>query len=441
MNSKLALLGGEKLITTDYSSIFKWPIITKEHENAVMEVLRAGKMSAWDITGEFEKEFAQAFESKYALAHPNGTMAILAGLYAMGIGAGDEVICPSLTYWASVIQLYSLGATPVFADIDPQSICIDPSDIEKCITKSTKAIIVVHYAGVPADMDRIMAIAKKHNLKIFEDCSHAHNSLYKGRQVGTFGDAAGFSLMTGKSFAIGEGGMLTTNSQEIYQKAILFGQYEKHGKIELPEIKKYAGLPSGGVKGRMHQLSSAFGRVQLKHYKKQFTEIDKAMTYFCDLIDQIPGIKAHRPAKNSGSTKGGWYFPLAHYNPDAFEGLSNARFAKAVVAEGAGCGAGCNKPLHTHPAFNDMDIYHHGKPTRLVNMPEGMTVSQIQKLLPTTEKVNNLIISLPWFKHYDKQAIEQIAGAYKKAADNYKDLLPGDTDRQEVGGYSSTFKK
>lgn len=440
MSSKLALLGGEKLINMDYSKLFTWPIITKEHEDAVLEVFHAGKMSAWDITGEFEKEFARCFESKYALAHPNGTMAIQAGLFAMGIGAGDEVICPSLTYWASVIQLYSLGATPVFADIDPESLCIDPSDIEKCITSRTKAIIIVHYAGVPADMDRIMAIAKKNNLKVFEDCSHAHNSLYKGRQVGTFGEAAGFSLMTAKSFAIGEGGMLTTNSQEIYEKAILFGHYEKHGKIELPDIKKYAGIPCGGVKGRMSQLSSAFGRVQLKYYKQQFAEIDKAMTYFCDLIDQIPGIKAHRPAKNSGSTKGGWYLPLAHYNPDALGGLSNIRFADAVKAEGGICTAGCNKPLHVHPLFNDMDIYGHGKPTRIVNLPEDKLPNYFKRQLSFTSAANSRIIGLPWFKHFDKNAIEQIASAYKKVAGDYIELLPGDDNKIDAGGYSGSFR-
>jgi dTDP-4-amino-4,6-dideoxygalactose transaminase len=191
----------------------------------------------------------------------------------------------------------------------------------------------------------------------------------------------------------------------------------------------------------MHQLTSAFGLTQLKYYKQQFAEIDKAMTYFCDLIDELPGLKAHRPAKGSSCTKGGWYFPLAHYNPASFGGLSNARFADAVRAEGAGCGAGCNKPLHTHPAFTGMDIYGHGKPTRLANMPPEMTLKQLQKPLPITEKVNDLIISLPWFKHFDKEAISLSAKAYKKVVENYEYLLPDDVRGREVGGYSATFKK
>jgi perosamine synthetase len=235
--------------------------------------------------------------------------------------------------------------------------------------------------------------------------------------------------------------MLTTNDRQVYEKAILFAHYERQNKIELPEIKKYVGIPCGGYKGRMHQLTSAFGLTQLKYYKQQFAEIDKAMSYFCDLIDELPGIKAHRPSKGSGYTKGGWYFPLAHYDPTRLGGLSNARFADAVRAEGAGCGAGCNKPLHTHPAFNDMDIYGHGKATRLANLPPAVTLKRLQKPLPVTERINDSIISLPWFKHFDHEAIRQVAKAYKKVVENYEDLLPGDSHGREVGGFSATFKK
>lgn len=438
----LAILGGKKGITQDQSAIFKWPFVTTEHEEAVLEVLRAGKMSGWDVTGEFEKEFAQNFEVKYAIAHPNGTMAIQAGLYAIGVGAGDEVITPSLTYWASVVQLYSLGATPVFADIDPQTLCIDPADIERCITDRTKAIIAVHYAGMPADMDAIMAIAKKHDLKVFEDCSHAHNGLYKGRQIGTFGDASGFSLMTGKSFAIGEGGMFTTNDKETYEKVILFGHYIKHSLIESEELKKYAGVPCGGVKGRMHQLSAAFGRVQLKNYKQQFAEIDKAMNYFCDLLEDTPGICPIRPDKNSNCTKGGWYYPLAHYKPDELGGLSVSRFAEAVRAEGGVCNAGCNKPLHLHPLFTEMDIYHHGRPTRYANLPEGSQNDPIYtRPLPVSEDINNKVCGIPWFKKFEPEIIEAYANTFKKVAANYQQLLKDDTKETQQGAYSSTFGK
>ena len=439
MSGKLALLGGSKTLEKVDPDTFKWPVVTDDHRKAVLDVIDRGAMSGRDVTDEFAEAFAKDFERKHALMCNNGTAAIHSGFWAIGVGNGDEVICPSITFWASILQVYSLGAMPVFADVDPETLCLDPADFERCITERTKAVVVVHYAGHPADMDRIMEIANRHGVKVLEDCSHAHACYYKGRQVGTFGDVAGFSLMSGKSFAIGEAGMLTTDDREIYERAILFGHYIRHGQIELEQVKKHIGLPCGGYKYRPHQCSSAFGLVQMKYYKEQFAEIDKAMTYFCDLIDQLPGIRTHRPAEE-GSTKGGWYFPLAHYNPAELGGLSVQRFADAVAAEGAGCGAGCNKPLHTHTVFTEMDIYNQGKPTRIANLPDGMTVEQVQKPLLVSETVNNLVVALPRFIHFDKEMIEQQAAAYKKVVENHADLLEGDAGLAEEGGYSATFR-
>lgn len=355
--SKLAILGGPAAVRADLGDTFAWPIVTPEHEEAVLQVLRRGAMSGLDVTMEFERAYAQELGMKHALAFNNGTSAIHGALFGLGVGVGDEVLCPSLTYWASVLQLYSLGATPVFADVDPETLCLDPADVARRVTPRTKAIIVVHYAGMMADMDAIMALAKQHKLKVFEDCSHAHFCLHKGKQAGTFGDASGFSLMSGKSFAIGEAGIMFTNDREILERAILFGHYERHGSLALESTKTFAGLPCGGYKHRIHQLSSAFGLVQLKHYRRQFAEIDQAMNQLCDLLDDLPGVKPIRPAKGSGSTKGGWYFPLSHYRPEQLGGLSVGRFVEALRAEGVkGVSPGCNKPLHPPSAAQ-----HHGR--------------------------------------------------------------------------------
>jgi len=135
----LALLGGEKFVTTERPDMFAWPIVTERHEQAVLDVLRARKMSGIEITKKFEKKYTESLGGKYGLAYNNGTAAILGAMYGLGIGLGDEVICPSITYWASVAQAYSLGATPVFADIDPETLCIDPKDIEHRITPRTKS--------------------------------------------------------------------------------------------------------------------------------------------------------------------------------------------------------------------------------------------------------------------------------------------------------------
>jgi len=438
---KLALLGGEKEVKTDSRDIFKWPIITKEIENAVLDVLREGKMSGTDVTKEFEKEYAKWHGMKYALGHSTGTGALHGAMFGIGIGHGDEIICPSITYWASALPVYSLGGTVVFADIDKDTLNIDPNDIEHRITERTKAILVVHYAGMPADMDPIMEIARKHNIKVIEDVSHAHGALYKGKLTGTFGDVSAFSLMSGKSLAVGEAGIMLTNDRRIFERALLFGHYARHNEVQLEDLKPLTGLPWGGYKYRMHQLSSAVGRVQLKNYPKQMKEINKAMNYFADLLEEVPGIKIRRPEKDSGTTMGGWYSARGLYKPEELGGLSIKRFCEAVNAEGAPCSPGANKALHLHPLFNEIDVYNQGKSTRIANFPENAAIRQPLGSLPVSENIHKYTFGIPWFKHYRPNIIEEHADAIKKVVENYKKLLPGDLKEEDSGGFGLTARQ
>ena len=436
----LALLGGDKAVTSERPDLFAWPIVTERHEKAVLDVLRSRQMSGIELTKQFEKRYAESLGRQYGLAYHNGTAAILGAMYGLGIGLGDEVICPSITYWASVAQAYTLGATPVFTDVDPETICIDPADIEHRITSRTKAIVVVHYAGMPAEMDAIMDIAGKHNLKVIEDASHAHGALYKGKEVGTFGEAAAFSLMTGKSLAVGEAGILFTDDREVYERAILFGHYIRHNEITLEKLKPFAGLPSGGFKHRIHQLSSAFGLVQLDLYPKQMAEIDKAMNHFCDLLEDAPGLRPIRPTKGTHTTKGGWYYPHFRYVTEELGGLSLSRFSQAIQAEGSICNPGCNKPLHLHPLFTRMDVYGHGRPTRIAFLDASATIEPYVEKLPVAEGINRCVFEIPWFKHYEPEIIAEHIAAYKKVVENHQALLAGDTDKDaDTGGYSSFF--
>lgn len=438
---KLAILGGSKTVTIEEGDMFAWPIVTKEHEEALLGVLRSGSMSGLAITEEFEAQYAKTIGRKYAIACNNGTAAIHCCFYGMGVGVGCEVICPSITFWASIVQVYSLGATAVFADIDPDTLCLDPNDIEHRISPRTKAIVVTHYAGMPADMDAILAVAGKHNLKVLEDCSHAHGSLYKGRQVGTFGDAAGFSLMSAKAFPIGEGGIMFTDDQRIYERALLFGHYARHHKIELEDLKQYAGLPCGGYKYRLNQFGSALGLVQLKLYPSQTAEIDRAMNYFCDLIEDLPGIKPIRCEPGTNSTKGGWYYPRAKYDSAQLGGLSIRRFVDAINAEGSRSDIGGNAPLHLHPLFTKMDVYGHGRATRVAYLPESVGLSQPAGSLPISEQINGAICGIPWFRHFRPEVIKQHADAFRKVVVNHTELLRGDTTEKSGTVSYSSFRK
>jgi len=434
--SNLALFGGPKAVTKDYPDVFRWPIITSEDEEAVLRVLREGGMSGTDETAKFEKEFAAWQGTKYALGFNNGTASIQAAMYGCGVRTGDEIICPSVTYWASCAPAYTLGASVVFANIDPVTLCLDPKDIEHRITPRTRAIVCVHYLGHPCDMDEIMRIAKKHNIKVLEDVSHAQGGLYKGKKLGTIGDVGAMSLMSGKSFAVGEAGMLVTDDKTIYDYALSLGHYERMNAkfVSTPELEQYFGLPLGGYKYRMNQLSSAVGRVQIKYYDERCAEIRRGMNYFWDLLEGVPGLLAHRVDESTGSNMAGWYAPHGIYKTEELEGLSVTRFCEAVCAEGVGCSPGCNNALHTHALFKIADVYGTGKPTRIAYTDTD--IREFDKDLGPAEAIGASIYSIPWFKKYDKEAIEKYAEAFRKAALNYKELLPGDKGNPaQLGGW------
>ena len=418
----LATNGGTMAVQAEPEDIFKWPIITEEDEEAVLEVLRAGNMSGIDVTQKFEEEFAQWHGVKYALGHNTGTAAIHAAMFGCGVGVGDEIICQSMTYWASALSSFSLGATVAFADMDPNTLTLDPEDVERRITGRTKAIIVVHYFAYPADMNAIMKIADRRGVKVIEDVSHSHGGLYDGKLLGTIGHVGAMSLMSGKSLPCGEAGILITNDRGIYERAIAFGHYGRTSEeLTIPELRQSAGLALGGYKYRMHQLSSAVARVQLRHYRERMEEIQLAMNYFWDLLEGVQGIRAHRPPPGSDSTMGGWYAAHGIYVQEELDGLSVAKFCEAVRAEGTITGPGGNLLLHLHPVLNEADIYGHGKPTRIANSDRD--VRQLNGSLPVTESLPSRIFSVPWFKRYRPRIVEEHALAFRKVAENAGELL------------------
>ena len=432
--SKLALLGGEKVIKSEPGDLFQRhdQETLAEIKDAVMKVLDDWSMSGMGVTREFERRYADWHGSKYGLGFPNGTTAIQAAMYGAGVGRGDEIICPSMTYWASCLQIYSLGATVVFTDIDEDTLNIDPRKIASRITDRTKAILVVHYAGYPADMDAIMEISRKHSLKVIEDVSHAHGALYKGKMVGTIGDVGAFSLMAGKSFATGEAGIIITDDREIYERALAFGHYNRHNELTFDYLKEGANLPWGGVKGRVNQMCSAIGLVQLKHYPEQIKEIDKAMNYFWDLLSDTPGVRGHRPPKGSNTTKGGWYLPLGLFDEEELPGLSVTRFCEALRAEGFDAKPGCNTALHDHPIFNTVDIYNDGKPTRFAN--SNHDILAVQGELPVSEGIQQKVFSMPLFYNYRPEKIKEYADAVKKVVANYEEIKAEDSGNPEKMG-------
>ena len=439
---KLAITGGTPVLKAQDEGLFHWPIVNDAMRAAQAQVLETGNMSGTDIARRFEASFASWQERKYALSHNNGTNALNAAMFAVGLGPGDEIICTSVTYWASCTGALALGAAVVFCDIDPNTLQMDPASLEAHITPRTKAIMVVHYMAHPAPMDEIMAIARKHGLKVIEDVSHAQGGHYKGRKLGTFGDAAAMSLMSCKSFAIGEGGMLVTDDAEIFKRAVVFGHYDRIIDVCTDEeMEGPKNIPWGGLKNRMHQTSAAIGLEQLKKHDAEIAEIDRAMKYFWKGISDIPGISMVYP-KEKGSDKAGWYASRFLYDAAAFGGISNVTFCEALNAEACGgFSFGCNMPLHFSSVFFDVDIYGHGRPTASAFLPDGVDLRAETGALPNAERVNLRVLGEPWFKHDDHAKIDPYVEAVRKVAANVGELQPINDTTPILGGIALSKRK
>ncbi len=255
------------MIGTNFPS---WPSFTDEEADAVRAVILSNRVNYWtgDECRTFEREFATWSGCSYAVALTNGTVALDVALRALGVGSGDEVVVTSRTFLASVSCIVNAGTTPVFADVDPDSQNITAETIAKVLTPRTKAIICVHLAGWPCDMDPIMDLARKHKLKVIEDCAQAHGAKYKGRSVGSIGDIGAWSFCQDKIMTTGgEGGMVTTNDRNLWSA---MWSYKDHGKsweavYEREHPPGYRWLhESFGTNWRMLEVQAAIGRIQLR---------------------------------------------------------------------------------------------------------------------------------------------------------------------------------
>jgi len=251
-----------------------WPCYSQREADAVSKLILSNRVNYWTGTEgrKFEREFAEWADCEYAIALGNGTLALDIALKALGIGSGDEVITTSRTFLASASSIVIAGAVPVFADVSLNSQNVTAETIEAVITENTKAVIVVHLAGMPAEMDAIMALAEKYDLKVIEDCAQAHGAKYKGRSVGTIGHIGAWSFCQDKIMTTGgEGGMVTTNDEELWS---FMWSYKDHGKSYDAIYNR--DHPSGfrwlhesfGTNWRMTEIQSALGRIQLKKMKE-----------------------------------------------------------------------------------------------------------------------------------------------------------------------------
>ena len=335
-----------------------WPHFSQEEIDSVAAVLASGKVNYW--TGQqgrdFEREFAACTGSSHAIALANGTVALELALYALGIGPGDEVITTCRTFIASASCIVMRGATPVLADVDPVSQNISAQTIRPCITPRTKAIIAVHLAGWPCDMDPIMELAREHGLKVIEDCAQCHGASYKGRPVGSLGHVAAFSFCQDKIMTTGgEGGMLTTSDEELWRKAWAF---KDHGKsFDAVYHRQHApGFrwlhDSFGTNWRLTEAQSAIGRIQLKRLP-EWTRIRQAHAALLGgRFSAIPALRVTPPPAEVGHA---YYKYYVFVRPELLKPDWNRdRIMSAIVAQGIPCFSGSCSEIYLEAAFEGL---------------------------------------------------------------------------------------
>lgn len=335
-----------------------WPLFAPDEIEAATAVLSSGKVNYW--TGEecrnFEREYADYVGAKYAVAVANGTVALELALHALGVGHGDEVITTSRTYIASASCIVMRGALPVVVDVDRDSGNICPDAIRAAITPRTRAIVVVHLAGWPCEMDEIMEIAQEYGLKVIEDCAQAHGATYKGRAVGSIGHAAAFSFCQDKILSTGgEGGMLTTNDEAVWERAWAYKDigrsYDAVYHRQHPPGFRWL-TDTFGTNWRMTEFQAAIGRLQLAKLGAWTQARRKNATTLSRAFSEIPAVRVPQPASDIGHACYKYYV----YVEQAFlkPGWTRDRLVAELNAVGVPCFTGSCSEIYLEKAFESV---------------------------------------------------------------------------------------
>jgi dTDP-4-amino-4,6-dideoxygalactose transaminase len=351
--SDLAIDGGRCVRTSKFAP---WPSLSEDEVEAASSVLRSGKLNYW--TGEegkqFEAEFAAFVGCKHAVAVANGTVALELALYTLRIEPGDEVVVPSRTFIASASCVVMRGAKPIFADVDPISQTLTADSIRAVLSPRTRAVIAVHLAGWPCDMDPIIELSRKHGLRVIEDCAQAHGATYKGRPVGCLGDVAAFSFCQDKIMSTGgEGGMLTTNDDELWKRAWSFKDHGKsYSAVYTQHTSGFRWLhDSFGTNWRLTEMQAAIGRSLLTRLPSQIERRRNNARILSQRFGTIPSLRTTIPPEQIGHA----YYKYYVFLRPAWlrDGWNRDHLLQALLAEGIPCFSGSCSEVYLEKAFPD----------------------------------------------------------------------------------------
>lgn len=329
---------------------FSPPDITEQEIEAVVEVLRSGWITTGPKTKQFEQEFAAYLGAESALALSSCTAALHLALVMLGIGPGDEVITTPMTFCSSVNVIEHVGARPVLADIDPQTLTIDPARVAEAITPRTRAIMPVHYAGHPADMRPLLALAREHGLHVIEDAAHALPAYYEGQPVGTIGDFTAFSFYATKNLATAEGGMLTASAERIEQARVLslhgmsrdaWKRYDQGGSW-------YYEVLAPGFKYNMTDIQAALGLVQLRRLAHMQARRRQIVARYNEAFSEMEALQTPTERPNVSHA---WHLYVLRLRSEHLT-LDRAQFIQELAARHIGASVHFI-PIHLHPYYRD----------------------------------------------------------------------------------------
>jgi perosamine synthetase len=356
---QLAALGGSPAVPREERNV-EWPIVTEEDRLAVLQVLASGKLVS-NAEGEpavrgLEEGWAERVGANRCVGVSNGTVALQLALAALGIGPGDEVIVPALSFIASGLAPLHQLATPVFADVDPVTFTIDPEDVEARITPKTAALLPVHLHGLPADMDRVLELARRHGLAVVEDACQAHGAEYSGRKVGALGDVGAFSLQVTKNLpTCGEGGLVTTNDTALAERITMMRQFGE--VIETGAERDYVSHLLGW-NAKLNPIQAAFAASQLHRFDDYERRRQANVVAFLARLGELPGLTAPQPTPRATHS---WHILRFRFDPDAagLDGIPTAAFRKVLRrllrAEGVPVSQYQLMPLPRQEVFQSME--------------------------------------------------------------------------------------
>lgn len=393
---KPAILGGTP-VRNEFLPVLR-PNISREEVESVSETILTGWLTTGPKVQDFQEEISKYVGARYAVSTHSCTAALHLALLAFDVRDGDEVITTPYTFVSTSNVILYQRAKPVFVDIDPKTCNIDPEKIEEKISSKTKAIIPVHFAGQPCDMDRIMEIAEDHNLYVIEDAAHALGSKYKGKMIGSIGDVTCFSFYATKNITTGEGGMLTTELEEIAEKA---RRLCLHG-MDKDAWKRYSSVGNWfyditclGFKYNMTDIQAAMGLVQLRKLEKFIRKKEKLARLYNKKLKAVPGIKTPFVKKD---VRHSWHLYTIRVNEKEF-GLSRNELIKALKAENIGTSVHFI-PVHLFSYYRKTFGYKEGD-------------------FPVSERVFREILTLPLYASMTKEDVFDVVEAIHKIADYY----------------------